>query len=49
MQQKIPSALSSSRECRRPGFAQSTIHRNTDGENNDGATDPRDEMSAESR
>jgi hypothetical protein len=41
MQQEIPGALSSSRECRRPGFVQSTIHRNTAGENSDGATDPR--------
>jgi len=30
------------------GVVQSTIHRNTAGENNDGATDPRDAKSPES-
>jgi hypothetical protein len=48
-QQEIPGALGSSRECRWPSFVQSTIHRNTAGENNDGATDPRDAKSAEAR
>jgi len=48
-QQEIPGALSSCLRVPPAGVVQSTLHRNPAGENNDGATDPRDEISAESR